>query len=531
MENSHLLFFLSISFFFFISSTHAVVSNNFIATSTNSVCFSAPYDPATCLSWKTDSVNITFTAVAPPIPQQPSVVVGWIGWGITQLSCGSMFPSSVWMAIKGPNGVVLEDRAATAHVIPLCQKSQLSYVTESHVDPDGSFTITWTRPLIAPKSSGQPSILPGNVTLIGAIFFGSLDLRPCEQTGIPAHQSFVTFTADLLGSTKKTDNNEQHNTALVNVQTPQAPPTPPAGLIATFPVCTSYSNLAHLTPTGQERFYGESSLLALLPGVSTLDPVGRKIYSLLMSTDGSLFDLISLNVDSGVRGKTCSTTFPVPVSYALQNLNIAFDSNNKTVIVAGCTDVECAGYVQVSQINPETCESRSILKVATDPSIYNSQGGGAFDAKTNTFIMSVMQIVGKASSGPVLISVDMVLGKVLHTFVEANSTLVSVTSDGLGRFLGVSVLPDLRVALTTIDTVKNKITIAPPVPNCVQALPGMSALEKQETGDDIFYFFTQDGGLGAARLIGVFAANGTIASTGTLPGDVSLLPTSFFMLN
>lgn len=502
--------------------------------SSNSVCFSAPYDPTTCLSWKTNSKNITFTAVWPTLQNQK---VGWGAWGISSLSCGSMFPASVSMAILGPGGLFLEDRATTGHVIPQCRKEQLSYVTESHIDPDGSFTISWTRPLIAPHSSGQPNIVPGNVTtLIGAVFYGPLDLRPCEATGIPAHQTFVSFTVDLLANKDDSalSNNDAASDADADINNNKSlAPTPVVGLVATIPVCTSYTNLAHLSSSGLESFYGASSLVALLPGVSAVDPDGRKLYSLLMSTDGTHYVLISLNVDSGERGVTCSTSFPVPSNYALQNLNIAWDSNNKTVIIAGCTDVECAGYVQVSRIDPVTCDAIPVVKVPTDPPITSIQGGTAsFDASTNTFVMTVTQAIGKKSSGPVLVSVDMVKGKVIHTFVETgtNFTIYSLTSAGPGRFLGVNVSPNLSVSLATIDSIRNKITLSPIIPNCVQALPGLCALERKKTGD-VFYFLTYDGSVGSStRIIGVFAGNGSIASIGSLPGDTNQAPSSFFML-
>ena len=502
---------------------------SYSVVASNSVCFSTPYDPSTCLSWTTDSKNITFTANWPPIPSSPaSGGVGWGAWGISSLSCGSMFPASVSMAIRGPNGVVLEDRATVGHVVPLCRKEQLSYVTESRINPDGSFTISWTRPLIAPRSSGQPSILPGNVTLIGAVFFGSIDLRPCEPTGIPAHQSIVTFTVELI---PKDEEDTSRSIADADATVPLAP-APAVGLIATLPVCTSYTNFAQITPSGSETFYGASSLTYLLPGINAVDPIGRRLYSFIMSNDGLTYELISIDVDSGIRGSTCSTTIPVPSSYSLQNLNMAWDGKNKTVIVAGCTDTECAGYVQVSRIDPKTCELIPIVKVPTDPPISYTQGGSSFDPSTSTFLMTVSQAIGKKSSGPVLISVDMIAGKVTHSYVEtgSNITIYSLTNAGPGLFKGVNVFPDLRIALATVDSIRNKITLSPIVPNCVQALPGLSALEKRKTGGDIFYFITLDGTIGAPRIIGLFATNGTIASIGNLPGDASLLPSSLFIL-
>ena len=203
------------------------------------------------------------------------------------------------------------------------------------------------------------------------------------------------------------------------------------------------------------------------------------------------------------------------------------------MIVAGCTDSECAGYVQVSRINPVTCAATPVVKVPADPPANSyTQEGSAFDPATSTFVMTVSQAAGKKTAGPVLVSVDMLTAKVAHVLVETgtNVSIVALTSAGPGRFLGVNELPDLSVALATFDSVRNKVSIAPGIPGCVQALPGRSAFERRESGDDVFYFITQDGVGGAARIIGVFAANGTLASTGLLPGDASQSPPAFFFL-
>lgn len=490
---------------------------------TNTLCFPQPYDTATCLSWVTDAVNITFTAVW---PASGSLKVGWGGWGISSLSCGSMYPASVSMAFVGPGGgVTLEDRAAVGHVQPQCRKAQLSHVTASRVGPDGSVTISWTRPLVAPHASGQPTIVPGNMSIIGAFFYGPLDLRPCEASGIPGHQGLASFTAQLLPAVAA-------GGVPALAPAPSPAPAPVTGLVATFLVCSNaYTNLARVTPAGVERYYGASSPLALLPGVSAVDVGGRHLFSLLESATGLTFDLVSLNVDSGERGATCATPLPVPTNYPLQNLNIAFDEKNGTVIIAGCTDAECAGYVGVSRVDPATCAVTPVVKVPTDPPQSAAQASAAFDAATDTFVMTVSQAVGKRPAAPVLVSVDMRAGRVLHSFAEGgtNFSIAALSRAGPGRFLGVNVRADLTVAMATFDSTRNKATLAPAVPGCVQALPGLSALVRRADGD-VFFFVTLDGASGAPRIIGVFAANGTLASAGALPGDYSQAPTAFFAL-
>ena len=64
----------------------------------------------------------------------------------------------------------------------------------------------------------------------------------------------------------------------------------------------------------------------------------------------------------------------------------------------------------------------------------------------------------------------------------------------------------------------------------VAPLPGLGAYVHGDSGD-IYYFLTEDGSIGGAvRIVGVFAANGTLASSGTIPGDASQAPSSLFYL-
>jgi len=131
----------------------------------------------------------------------------------------------------------------------------------------------------------------------------------------------------------------------------------------------------------------------------------------------------------------------------------------------------------------------------------------------------------------VLVSVNVLTGKVLHVLQEAsaNVTIVALSNAGPGLFLGVGMLPDYTVALATFNSALNSIAVAPAVPGYHEGLPGLSVYEKKETGD-VFYFLTPDSVTGSARIVGVFASNGTLASSGVLPGDASQLPSSFFLL-
>jgi hypothetical protein len=491
---------------------------------TKRVCYPTPPYDANCLEWEDDGTNITFTA-SWPFVTGTSAPAQWGGWGISELTCGSMFPASMWFVVRNPNGVTIEDRYSVSHQVPQCRKTQLSHITRYHVSEDGSLNVTWTRPLAPPPSSGQPTIVAGNVTLIGAVFAGPpLDLRPCESTGVPAHGPFMSATVQLVA-----DPGEPSSAAAAVV-------TPVAGLVASFPVCAGtyvpYSNLARVTATGIEKFYGVSSPLTLYAG-STVDPVGRQLYTLELSSNAQSYLLASLNVDTGALGASCDTGIPVPSTNQLTNLAIAWDSNTATVIIAGCTDIECAGYVQVARLDPDTCTVKPVVKVPTDPAANVVQSAAAFDPITNTFVMTLTQARGKAAAAPVLIAVDMLAGNVTHTVGETgrNVTIVSLVNAGSGRFYGLNSSTPYSytagVSLVTYDSTRNTLRAAALVPDILSAVPSLAALARAGPGEgDVYYFvnLVQTG----AQLVGLFASNGTVASIGSFPGDTSQAPSALF---
>ena len=497
------------------------------AAAPSRTCLAPPAD-AVCLSWAVADGNITFHGVWPALP--PPSGVGWGAWGISAVSCGSMYPASVWMAIKGPAGVVLEDRFTDAHTVPQCHKRQLSHVTASSVQPDGSFTVSWTRPLAAPPSSGQPSIGPGNVSLIGAAFMGApLDLRPCEASGIPIHTSVGAFTVQLVAA------------AATAPRVEEAAPAPPLaaaasaatpGLVAALPVCASgngaFNNFARVSPRGVEQFFGDAWIPGYL-GVTAVDPARRRLYALTPNVAGVAYELASVDVGSGRLLATCSTGIPVPSGGSVEDLGLAWDALNSSLIVAACTDSVCAGYVEVSRLDPSSCRRAPVVKVPTDPAAAVLPGAAAFDPSSNTFVMSITQTV-KGSTGLVLIAVDMGAGSVARVFNEARRGVDIVTlspeAGAPGVFVGLDNSLDPAhpvVSFVRYDAAGNTLTRAPALP-CRGALPGSGALDPL----GILYFLAPDVAGGGTRVLGVHTANGTLASAGTLPGDAGQTPSAFF---
>lgn len=493
------------------------------------VCLPPPAD-AICLSWVTDADNITLTGTWPALNTGgPSPVpVGWGGWGISSVSCGSMYPASIWFISSGPSGLVLEDRATNSHQPPQCRKQQLSHVTSSSKKPDGSFTVTWTRPLVAPPSSGQPTIVPGNnVSLIGAAYAGyPLDLRPCEYIGIPGHVSVGTFTVKFLaGEAAAGAAAGEGAGALARLGAP-APPAP-TGLIASVPVCANaYSSLVRVSPSGAVSYYGVAAPVLPLLGYTAFDPAGRRLYAITFNAAGTAFELSSIDIDTGrVAAPPCPTGVLVPPNSPLENIGLAWDALNASVIVAACTDAFCAGYVQVTRILPGSCKLVPVVKVPTDPAAEQLPGAAAFDAASNTFVTSLTQTV-RGSTGLVLVAVDMATGAVAHVFNEAGSNVdvVALVAEGgaspPGTFVGLT----STNAFVRYDAVANKLTRAPPLTG-VGVLPGSGVLDPGSGGADsdaVLYFLSPD-----SRVVGVYTANGTLASSAALPGDTGQTPVAF----
>ena len=489
------------------------------------ICLQPPAQDA-CLSWTSDGTNISFVGSWPALPSPYGV--GWGAWGISSISCGSMYPASVWMVLKGPSNVLrLEDRVTTAHAVPQCRKRQLSYVTASSVKPDGSFTVSWTRPLVAPPGSGQPNIRPGNDSLIGAAYFGTpLVLRPCEPSGIPAHTSVAAYTVQLLNAPAPARR-------AAPAPAPASLPAPAgAGLLAAVPVCTTGSsaanNFARVSPQGAEQFYGVAQVPGYL-GVTAVDAAGRRLHAFSPNATGVGFSLASVDIDSGRTVSTCNTGVLVPTQQSLEDVGLAWDARGASLIVSTCTDAVCAGYVQVSRLQPGSCKLTPVVKVPTDPSANPQTGAAAFDAASGTYVMSLTQTI-RGATGLVLVAVDVAAGSAVHVFNEAPRGLDIVglvpEAGAPGVFVGVANFLDAQqygLALIRYDANANTLTRAPAVPGYSGAMPGSAALNPTT---DIFYFLAQD--QHGTSIVGVHTANGTLASAGVLPGDAGQTPSAFF---
>lgn len=181
-------------------------------------------------------------------------------------------------------------------------------------------------------------------------------------------------------------------------------------------------------------------------------------------------------------------------------------------------------------MDPSSCFLTPVVKIPTDPESSVLPAAAAFDPVTNTFVLTLSQARGKAAAGPVLVAVDMGTGNVTHTLRESarNLTIISLVNSGPGRFLGLSfsAYPDPAypgVFLVSYDSDRNAVRKFAHVPGVTYATPNLAARE-----DDIFYFITSAAGM--PSIVGLFAANGTVASTAQFPGDASQAPSAFFHL-
>jgi hypothetical protein len=215
----------------------------------------------------------------------------------------------------------------------------------------------------------------------------------------------------------------------------------------------------------------------------------------------------------------------------VEDLGFAWDANNASLIVAACTDAVCAGYVEVSRFDAASCARTPVVKVPTDPATSVFPGAAAFDAASNTFVMSITQAVKGAAAGLVLVSVDMRTGAVARVFNEGrrgSDLVVLAAEEGApGAFVGVDnsfSAGQPAVSFVRFDAAANMLTRGPALP-CSGALPGSGALD---AAGGVFYFLAIDAVTGGARVLGVHTANGTLASAGTLPGDASQAPSALF---
>lgn len=317
-----------------------------IAAAAGSVC-SDP-ESLSCLDWSTDGGNITFTATFNGFQ---GGIISWGGWGIsevkaaaatiaatkskanTQLSsvaqifCGNMFPAEMWLAYvvsdayelssiiavlvqlfraQNTDGrIIVEDRRAVGHVVPLCYDRQLSYQISGATSNGGkTLTASWTRPLAVPAAFsglGYFNITSGvSVPLITALNYASpaVPAVPCTPE-LQGHDiAFSGLTGVLAGAAPAAGKSRVVNTTrtITAAATPSSDALRPtiggsthtgagavfSGVVGTFTLCSdSVTVLGQISPSGGVEYLGQGTGAsdALINGFNTaLDPTNRILY-------------------------------------------------------------------------------------------------------------------------------------------------------------------------------------------------------------------------------------------------------------
>ena len=478
------------------------------------LCFPAPHD-ANCLTWTADAVNITFTA---HFATDPSTGVPlWGAWALPTLSCGNMWPASVWLALPSPSGGVrVEDRVATTHAAPACaaRAPQLSHTLSGSVAADGSVDVSWTRPLVPPAAFHQPAIAAGATPVIGAYALGAAALAfpPCGVAGLPFHSNVVNgVTADFLGGASAAG-------AAGSAGAGGPSGAQYSGLAGVAAVCgDSCAALTHINASSGRVSFPSAASPSLFPLLTALDSASRVLHVLAFdnSPTGPMpaIFVASLSADTGALLGTCATSFSLNDGFDLANLNFAFDSLRGEVLIASCTDSACVAPVNVSALHPGSCATRVVASLAAEE--LTAGGSGAVDPYARVFVFSLAR--GGAKPGLAVAALNISSGTVVRVTPEAQETpyVQSLAFDDVSRLiygLAFTTAGYSQPTLVVIDARTGKLRTVAAVAGCTGALPDSLAV----SADGARLFFVGAGAGGAATLFSIFAANAMIAAAAPL---------------
>lgn len=488
-----------------------------------SLCFPAPHD-ANCLSWTVDASNITFSAHFAADASTSTLPV-WGAWALPALDCGNMWPANVWLALPSPSGGVrVEDRVATAHAAPACaaRAPQLSFTLSSSIAADGSFDVSWTRPLAPPREYRQPDIVAGATPVIGAYALGAAALAfpPCSVAGLPFHANVVNNVAvDFLAADVESP--------VTDAAAPRRAPAAPAysGLAGVAAVCgDSCAALAHIDAASGRVTFPSAASPSLYPLLVALDGASRVIHALAYNNSpaGPLPALFvaSLSADTGALLGTCATPFSLNDAYDFTNLNFAFDSSSGDVLIASCTDDACVAPLNVTALRPGSCATRVVASFAAEE--LSAGGSGAVDPYARVLVLTYAR--GGANPGLVVAAVNVSSGAVVRVTPEGSTPdtpfVQSLAFDDVARVvygLALTTAGASQPMLVAINARTGKLRAVGAVAGCAGALP--NSLAVSDDGERlVFVGAGGEGPTGAAVLYTIFAANGTVAATAPMQG-------------
>jgi hypothetical protein len=437
-----------------------------------------------------------------------------------------MFPAHVWLALPSPSGGVrVEDRVATAHAAPACaaRVPQLSHTLSGSVAPDGTVTVSWTRPLAPAHQYKQPAIVGGATPLTAAYALGAAALAfpVCGVDGLPFHSNvFNGETVEFISA--------------LNPPTPVAGAARYSGLAGVAAVCgDACAAVTRLdAQTGGVAFASAASP-SLFPLLTALDAQARTVHALSFnnSADGrsSALFVASLSADTGTLLGTCATPFALNDGFDLANLNFAFDAARGEVIIASCADSACVAPLNVTALRPGSCALRGVAALAAEELTVG--GSGAVDPYARVLVFSFAR--GGAKAGLTVAALNISTGAVIRITPEATDTpyVQSLVFDDVSRLvfgLAFTTAGSSQPTLVAINARTGKLRSIAPVAGCEGALPDSLAV----SADGEQLFFVGAGAGGAPTLFTIFAANATIATSAPLQDTLSLgdAPSALFWL-
>ena len=507
-----------------------VASAALCAQATSLLCY--PANDGTCLSWRVDATNITFTATFGSDASGGGVPV-WGAWGLPALSCGNMWPAHVWLALPTPaGGVSIEDRVTVGHAAPQCaaRVPQLSHTLSGAVAADGSVSVTWTRPLAPPPAFQQPTLARGAATaLISAYALGAsaLAFPPCSTAGLPFHTNVLNnVSADLFSGVPGA---AQPAAAL------PAGARRYAGLAGIAAVCgDACAALTHLNASTGRVSFPSAASPPLFPMLTALDSAARVVHVLAFDNSPTapspaLF-VASLSADTGELLGSCPTAFARNDDFDLANVNFAFDSSKGEVLIASCTDGACVAPLNVTALRPgTTCASRHIASLAAEE--FTVGGSGAVDPYARVLVLTLAR--GGAKPGLAVVALNIDSGATVRVTPEAQGmpAVQSLVFDDVSRQvygLAFTTAGASQPLLVAVNAATGRLRTIAAVVGCAGALPDSLAV----SSDGVRLFFVGAGGGGGATLFSIFAANASVASAVPLQGAISLgdAPSALFWL-
>lgn len=449
--------------------------------------------------------------------------------------------------------MVVEDRQAVGHVVPLCYPKQLSHQLSGSASPGNkTLTASWTRPATPPPEYAALgyTALSANAPLIAANRYGESPLipdQPCTPL-LPGHRIAISgingnlaaggggegSSATASGSKHPGCRQRATNTTArlaaapglaglgravaaapapaparsssLDLRSPSASPF--SGLIATKTFCSdTVTLLGQLSKSGSVAYFGQGtgSSLDLINGFNVaIDTTGRVLYA-LGAYEGAVetVSLFGFEVDTGALVSSCKTPLYSPPAMG-RDMFLAFDPASASLLVSGCSDQLCQQPVPVGLLNPASCTFKTVasLGVLGQSGAYES---AAFNSRTQQVVFTLSNLT--SASIVALNLTDGTFAAFQETQLDNVDSLSYDAASGLIYGIGQS---GSVASLVAINSSGLSFDIIGQISQSASAWNGLGAV-----GGAMYYFFLSDphSGLVPPTLASVDLATGKLLST------------------